>query len=146
MEPPEVETGIDVLPWTYRPCDVLTDAQARYVGVEAPAEASVPDEQGAECSRTAGDGPDLRIRLYGRREEVTGLLLATDVRTQYLAEATVEGQPAIVASPESTPQRRCVVGVMMAEEQSIEIKLEAEDRAVCDRALVVAGFVVATMG
>ncbi|UVS80143.1 DUF3558 domain-containing protein [Actinokineospora sp. UTMC 2448] len=149
VNPPEVATEIDVLAWTDKPCAVLTDAQANHVGINAPAESSMPNEQGARCSRRAeAGGPELHIRLFGRREDVTKLLLATDERTEYLAHATVGGQPAVVASNEPVPERRCVVGVMMAENQSIQVDLRAGEHDtgdVCDRALVAAEMVVATI-
>ncbi|MGW5051703.1 DUF3558 family protein [Actinokineospora sp. NPDC004072] len=139
VTPPTVSRSLDVLPWTFKVCDLLTDPEAAEIGVSGPAVAGRPDEQGGRCTRD-GDSR-LTIRMYGRYEEVTNLLLTTDYKTEYIAEATVSGQPAIVVSNERTPTEKCTVGVMLARRQSLQVDLKTSAQGpgdVCDRALIAA--------
>ncbi|MFC7616005.1 DUF3558 family protein [Actinokineospora soli] len=141
-----MERELDVRPWLNRICDLLTDAEGEAVGVDAPAKASTPSGLGASCSRPAGDNrASVNITASTRYEDVTELLLNNDHETQYMAEATTSGQPAVVVSEERDPEERCTVGVMLADDQSLVVDLRAGegDRGdVCDRALKAADLAV----
>ncbi|WP_258903712.1 DUF3558 domain-containing protein [Actinokineospora sp. UTMC 2448] len=141
VEPPTVSRSLDVRPWAAKVCELVTDEEARAIGVDAHGTANLPDEQGGQCVWRVEGGPSLRVTIYGRQEKVTSLLLGNDHETEYVAEAQVAGQPAIVVSEEKKPSERCTVGVMLAADQSLEVDLLAGSQDtgdVCDRALVTA--------
>ncbi|GAA4417438.1 DUF3558 family protein [Actinokineospora soli] len=134
--------ALDGLPWASRHCDLVTDAAAAAADVPAPGRPTSTNSQGARCTR-GEDERRLQVTIYARQEMVTELQLSVDERTGYLAEASVSDQPGIVAAKSKVPLDRCTVGVMLADDQSLEVDLrdDSGNKAdICDRALTVATY------
>lgn len=148
VEAPAVSRQLDVRDWSDRVCALVTDGEADAMGMPTPGDpGQVISSQGGLCVwRTDDAAASLQVTIYGQRERVSDMLINADYERDDIAEATVRSQPAIAVHLVRGRSERCVVGVMIADDQSLEVSLragEGETGDVCDRALIVAELAVA---